>query len=458
MASQVDPTVIVPLQTNGTDRADPPSMAALMQFEADIRRQASVSELTYLVANESRRVCHYDQLFVLRRSKMGEGFHVICISSIAMVDRNAPLVQAIEALVGAYNNLAEPASLYDCNVSEHAEDAAWDEYPFHKLHWQPLLDRTGQVFAGLLLARSMEFTAPEKLRLERVAETTAHSWLALTGNRPVSRLPKFDRKKQLLLGALLVAGALFPVRMTVLAPVEVVAAKPFVVSAPYAGVIQRMDVAPNAMVQIGQAVLTFEDIKVRNELQQATERVSVARAKLERATSASFADTEQASEISALKAEFDLARSDYAYARELMGKSKVLAPEAGMAIFSDKRDWEGRAVNVGDPIMQIADPTNISYRVEMPAKEQMALEVGAPVKIWLDAQPLWSLSASVESASFQARPTADGILAFAVNAKPEGEKPRIGSRGTAKLYGQRVPFIYMLLRRPIGSLRQFLGL
>jgi multidrug resistance efflux pump len=245
--------------------------------------------------------------------------------------------------------------------------------------------------------------------------------------------------------------------MTALAPVEVVAARPFVVSAPYAGVIARVEVAPNAMVKEGQPVLTFEDIKVRNELQQASEKVAVAKAKVERATSASFADKDQAREIATLQAEYELAKSDYAYARDLMGKSQITAPRAGMAIYSDRRDWEGRAVNTGDPILQIADPKAIAYRIDLPTKEQMRLEPGAPVKVWLDAQPLWALDGRIEQASYQARPTADGILAFAVTAKPEGDTPRIGSRGTAKLYGQWVPFAYSLLKRPIASARQFLG-
>jgi hypothetical protein len=115
-------------------------------------------------------------------------------------------------------------------------------------------------------------------------------------------------------------------------------------------------------------------------------------------------------------------------------------------------------VNTGDPIMQIADPKAVAYRIDLPTKEQMRLEPDAPVKIWLDAQPLWALNGRIEQASYQARPTANGILAFAVIAKPQGDAPRIGSRGTAKLYGQWVPFAYSLLKRPIASARQYLGI
>ena len=452
MASLPDPQKAVPLIR--VAQPDPSSLAALLQYEGDLRRQASVNELVYFVANESRRIVPYDQLFVLREARIGEGFHVIGASSIALVDRNAPLIHAIETVVGKL----ESNNPQNFEAVAYSDDPAVAEYPFQTWYWQPVLGKEGKPFAGLLLARTTSLREAETVRLTRMAETIGHSWLALTGGKPVMRLPKLDSKKRRWIAIALVIAALFPVRMTALAPVEVVSARPYVISAPYAGVIQRIEIAPNALVKAGQPVLTFEDIKVRNELQQATEKLAVARAKVERATSASFAKADEARDIGTLQAEYDLAKADYAYARDIMGKSQIAAPRAGMAIYSDRRDWEGRAVNVGDPILQIANPQDIAYRIDLPTKEQMTLKPGAPVKVWLDAQPLWSLDGIVEQASYQARPTADGILAFAVSAKPLGDAPRIGSRGTAKLYGQWVPFAYSLFKRPISSMRQYLGL
>lgn len=455
MATRAELGAPVPLVR--PDQSDPASLAVLLQYEGDIRRQASVDELVYFIANESRRIIQYDQLFVLKEAMAGEGYRVIGASSIALVDRNAPLIQAIETgLLRRKQDIGLDAA--DVDAEAWSDDASIADYPFHHWRWQPISDRNGHIFAGMLFARATPWREADAIRTTRIADTAGHSWLALTANKPVRKLPKLDRKRRRLLIAALIIAALFPVRMTALAPVEVVAARPFVISAPYAGVIARIEVPPNAMVKPGQPVVTFEDIKVRNELLQAQEKMAVARAKVERATSASFADKDQAREIATLQAEYDLAKSDYAYARDLMGKSQIAAPRGGMAIYSDRRDWEGQAVNTGDPIMQIADPKAVAYRIDLPTKEQMRLEPDAPVKIWLDAQPLWALNGRIEQASYQARPTANGILAFAVIAKPQGDAPRIGSRGTAKLYGQWVPFAYSLLKRPIASARQYLGI
>jgi hypothetical protein len=455
MPQQVDPeisaapiVVTMPRQAEG-------SLADLLQFEAEIRRQLSVNELGYLIANETRRIVDYDQLFLLHPPLIGQRWQVKAVSSLAVVDRNALLIQAVETAVAKLN---EPAVARDMDADTLSSDPAISDYPFGYWRWQPLMDRYGQAFAALLLARKQPFLEADHVKLNRIAETTGHAWLALTGGKPARRFTGLTQKRKNWLYLGLLAAALFPVRLSVLAPVEVVAARPYVIAAPFPGVISRIHVAPNGGVKAGEVVLTFEDIKVRNEMQQTLERLRVAKAKIERATSASFADKEEARQIATTRAEYQLAQADYNYATDLLAKSQITAPVDGMAIYSDRRDWEGRAVNAGDPIIQIANPTEIAYHIDLPAKEQMTLRQGGSVKIWLDAQPLWALSGRVEQASYQARPTADGVLAFAIIAKPEGEHPRIGSRGTAKLYGQWVPFSYALLKRPIASVRQFLGL
>lgn len=437
---------------------DRSGLAALLQYEGEVRRWPTVPELAYHVANETRRILDYDQMFVLRQSRIGGGFHVMAASSLATVDRNAPLIQAIEKLVDELAKTGDLARAHDFAPAALVADVAFDEYPFAAWRWQPLLDGEDRPFAGLLVARGAAMREADAFRLARVAETVGHSWRALTGGTPVRRIKRFGPKEKR--GALvgLAILALFPVQLTVLAPVEVVAARPFVVSAPFSGVIDRILVPPNAAVKAGQPVLRFDDTKLRNDLQVAAEKLEVARARVERSTNVAIDSREDTRDITLMRAEYELARADHAYARDLLARADVVSPGAGMALYSDRRDWEGRAVNVGEPVLQIVDPGDVEFRVDLPTREQMTLPAGGQVRIWLDAQPLWAIDARLETVSYQARPTADGVLSFAVIARPLGGAPRVGSRGTAKLYGRWVPLSYSLLRRPISSLRQFLGL
>lgn len=456
MTNRPEPTPLIPVRVVAPP--DQSGLAALLQYEGEVRRWPTVPELVYHVANETRQILDYDQMFVLRQARLGGGFHVIAASSLAIVDRNAPLIQAIEKVVAELGRTAGLGRAHDFAPAALVADVAFDEYPFAAWRWQPLLDPEGAPFAGLLVARGGAMREAEAFRLTRVAETVGHSWRALTGGTPVRRIKRFGAKEKR--GALvgLAVLALFPVQLTALAPVEVVAARPFVVSAPFSGVIDRILVPPNAAVKAGQPVLRFDDTKLRNDLQVAAEKLEVARARVERSTNVAIDSREETRDITLMRAEYELAQADHAYARDLLARAEVAAPGAGMALYSDRRDWEGRAVNVGEPVLQIVDPRNVEFRVDLPTREQMTLPAGGQVKVWLDAQPLWAIDARLETVSYQARPTADGVLSFAVIAQPLGDAPRVGSRGTAKLYGRWVPLSYSLLRRPISSVRQFLGI
>ncbi len=452
------PIAVLPIASKPVENADSAMLAGLLQYEGDVRRQGGVPELLYYVANETRRVVPYAQMFILRQARLNDGFHVVCASSLATVDRNAPLIHATEKLVAALAQSHGLDSARDFSARALSDDPALHEYPYDAWRWQPLVDSEGVVFAGLLVMRDVGFREGEAFRLERVSETVAHSWRALTGDRPVRRLGRFGRKERL---GLIIATALimlYPVQMSALAPVEIVAARPFTVAAPFSGVIARINVAPNDSVKKGQALVTFDDVKLSNELKLAEEKLAVAKTRLERSTNSAFGGTDETHDIATMQAEYELAQSEYNFARDVMALSIIKAPRNGMALFSDRRDWEGRAVNVGEPIMQVADPGQINMRIDLPAAEQMALAKGARVKVWLDAQPVWAIEGRVENASYQARPTAAGILAFAVTAKPVSGLPRIGSRGTAQLYGRWVPLGYSILRRPISSIRQMVGI
>jgi hypothetical protein len=62
--------------------------------------------------------------------------------------------------------------------------------------------------------------------------------------------------------------------------------------------------------------------------------------------------------------------------------------------------------------------------------------------------------------SYETMPTTDGAPAYLVKAKLDDDEdpPRIGLKGTAKVYGGWVPLSYYLLRRPLGFLRRAVGI
>ena len=77
-------------------------------------------------------------------------------------------------------------------------------------------------------------------------------------------------------------------RLSVLAPVEITARDPLIVSAPMDGVIKEIFVKPNQRIKKGQSLFSLDDTATRNEYEVSKKALSVARAEYMRATQKGF--------------------------------------------------------------------------------------------------------------------------------------------------------------------------
>ena len=127
-------------------------------------------------------------------------------------------------------------------------------------------------------------------------------------------------------------------------------------------------------------------------------------------------------------------------------------------MFADAQRYLGKPMRTGERLMEIADPAQAELRIELPVADAIGLENGAEVALFLDSDPLHRHSATLERAAYQAQSTAAGQLAYRLDAAFADVPPRIGLRGTAKLFGERAPLALYLLRRPLAALRQAVGL
>ena len=455
-----------PLASSSAPAAQSAAAIRLLRHEAEIRKLGSETELLFHLVNEVRGLVQYGSAMVFRRQRGSERLRVVQLSDLPDVDREAPLLRALENRIvrlDAGIGLDQPRTFVPIESNQDdvaaADVALLSDYPFVHLIWLPLKDRDGRVDAGVVFARADVFAPGEQTMLTRIAETYAHAWGALPVRRRFTRGLPLSRRWLGTIAAALFVIAAFPVRLSVMAPVEVVAARPFVVTAPIAGVVKSILVAPNSTVTADQPLVQFEDIQPRNEMVLAQQRLAVAQARDAKTNAAAFRDPVAAHEMAATHAEFELARVTYDYAAEVAQRTLVRAPGAGLAIYTDRRDWEGRAVMVGEEIMQVADPARVALRIDLPTASSIELAPGADVDVYLDNSPLGGLAARLRSVSYTPRVQPGGTTSYTVMADPhDGAAPRIGARGTARLYGEHVPLIVQLLRRPFVATRQFVGL
>ena len=256
-------------------------------------------------------------------------------------------------------------------------------------------------------------------------------------------------------------AGLIPVRLSALAPAEITPVRPFPVTSPIEGVVREIVVKPNQIVKADEVLVVLDDTALRNRLELASRAHDIARADLQRATFKSFSDEASRFELQVLNARVQEKLAEVTFLTELLAKSKLLAPQGGVAIFSSAEDWRGRPVQVGERVMMVADPSIIDVTIYLPPDDAVELEAGAPVNLLLHVDPLSPLEARIERSSYEATLAPDGTLAYVIRAQllpNQGLPPRIGLRGTAKIYAGRVTLGYYLLRKPLAFLRRSLGI
>jgi len=434
----------------------------LLNLERETRQAGSEAELGYLMVNGSRVAVQYRQAILLKRS--GRSKHIVsAVSSLSAVDRNSTFVRWMERLCSQKlkgENLSKVLS-FDARTAADEGDLDASSYPFSQIAVLPLQLRDGTVFSHLVFTREKEWDEKSLVAAARLCETYSHAYEALQGPKRVKRRL---RSRSLLYGvaACVIVGAGFlPVPLSVLAPAQVTAADPFVVAAPIDGTIETVEVSPNTRVKAGTPLFTYTDTDLRNRVKLAGQAVSVAEAKYQQNLRTSFSDPRAKRELSIAQSELQLKAGEYDYAQELLSKTRVAAGAAGLVIFADKDTWTGRPVATGERIMRIADPSKVEVTINLPVADSIILEEGAEVELYLDSDPLNPITASLTSASFHAQPDGEGVLSYRVRAKfpadSKGENPRIGLRGTAKVYGEDVSLGYYLMRKPLSAIRQWTG-
>lgn len=442
---------------------DSSGLHALLRSEAAAREAETLAELQFLITNETRKFTRARQVFLFRS---GASLRIAAISDLPGVDNAAPLTAALEDAVRRLATRLDLAEAHELDIADipDAGNTWLASYPFRKLLWLPLKSRKGPLAGGLLLARESEWTPPDRALAGRLSGAYGHALaLELAEQRLLSRLVigAGVRKKSLFAAlALALAAMLLPVSMTTLAPFEVVPHEPFVVAAPIEGVIEAVLADPSAGVVEGQPLVRFADTLLRNRLEVAEREVLVAEAHLKQSTQLGFDQAEGRNAVGLAEAEHALRIAERDAARDLLARATIASPRAGVAVYSDIGALAGKPMALGERIMLIASPSEVEVAIDVPAGDALLLKPGARVKLFLDSDPVRPREATVAYADYQARARPGNTLAFRAVArfKTGHELPRLGVRGTAQLYGDTVPLAFYLFRRPVTTLRQWIGL
>ncbi|MEN0087316.1 MAG: HlyD family efflux transporter periplasmic adaptor subunit [Pseudomonadota bacterium] len=445
-------------------------LQALLGIEAEARTAATRADLLRSLSNAPRRLLGYRQSIVLMAGR-GGFLKVEAVTSLASIDRSSPLIRWVETLANraATETDGLTSDIFQLPAYCDPTDPDTQSFPFKHFRFVPIIaPRPGGAKEQIgiwLCARETPWNAGDMAVAERLAGTYAHAIGALQPARKglSARSGQSSRKAWWAIRSLslvvLLLGAFMPVPLSTLAPVEVSASSAQIVAAGMEGIISEVLVDPGDKVAKGDVLVRLDEVDLVNRLDVAERNIEVTQAKLWRANQAAFGSPEAKRELAVARSELRVAQAERQALVAERERAVVRAPAAGLAIFKDKRDLVGKPVGTGERLMQVADPANPDFTIDLPVADIMLLKVGTPVRVFLDSDPLRAVEAQLTRTSYHARPTAEGVLAYRLSATPRNpEEPlRVGARGSAKLIGDDVPLYFYLLRRPIAAVRQWTG-
>lgn len=431
---------------------------------ARARAAHSVAELGISMANDSHAVLPSRQTLVFD----AQG-RLLTVSGLAKPTEDSPYLLWLrrawpwvreQAAAGGW---LAPSDELLLTAPEGVADG-WREWWPAGAYVLPLTRRDDKALGGVCFLLDQPPPDATAQLLVQVALTWAYCWEMMAGSPRASwrdHWRRLGKIRQRLIIAALVLLLFVPVRQTVLAPAEVVPVDAMEIAAAIDGVVKTIHVRPNQAVKAGDPLFSLDDTTLRSRLEVARQTMAVADAELEAASQLAFNDSRSKAELAILTGRAQERRAELAAVQGQLSRVDVLAPYDGVAVFADPDEWQGRPVATGERIMLLANPDKPGILIHLPVADAIALNHGAPVKVFLTVQPLSPLPGRITETSYQATLSPEGIASYRLRAdldEADRHRARLGLRGTAKLYGGWVTLGYYLFRRPLATLREWSGL
>lgn len=451
-------------------------LAVLLQLGRRARQAEDEAKLGFILVNETHQLSPYRQAALWLQD---EG--LVALSGVVTPEANAPYVQWLSRLCRQWAAAGRDKP-WQIQASDLASEDAleWSQWLPARAVCVPV-PGVGQRFPGgmLILAREIAWTEGE---LALLAEWTAiwagaralidkggaftRLWQRLHG-RPAEMVPArrsftltgLFKRRRTWVWLLVLLLFMLPVHLTVLAPADLVPLSPTVVRAPIDGVIEQVHVIPNQTVSIDTPLFEFDRTSIGNRLLIAERSLDTVRAELRQRSQQALFDESSTAQVEILQGQLAEKQIELDYLRELDQRSLVTAQRPGIVLFDDPVEWIGRPVITGERVMVIADERQAEVEAWLSPANAIALETGSQVNLYLNADPISPLQATLRYVGHEAILRPDGQYAYRVRASllQLDERSRIGLKGTARLQGERVPLIYWVMRRPVAGLRAWLG-
>ena len=454
----------------------------LLHLSRRVRQAESVAELRFIAVNETRALAAYRQAALWLAPS-----DTLVLSGVVSAEANAPYAYWLQRV---FRSLAAAASSEPTVVNgamlDPQDAREWEEwFPAYAL-WLPMSG------GGLLLARDEPWEAVDLQVLGEWSEIWWHAhagrqqrsgrggWMQRWVGEPATTAavtPASSKSNRLRtwfaalpanawrsrwqrFGLIALLCALIPVRLTVLAPGELVPDHPSAIRAPLEGTVDRFFVTPNQQVKSGEPLFQLDLTALNSRLAVAQQELATAEAEYRQSAQQAVFEARSKSQLATLQGRIAERKTDVSYLESQLQRAQVVAPRDGVVLVDDPSEWIGKPVVTGEKVMTIADAYEVEIEAWLAPGDLIDMSPDTTVTLYLNAAPLHPVAATLLYAAHEAVARPDGSFAYRLRARLASGEPRqrVGLKGTARISSGRVPLVYWMLRRPLAIMRPYLGL
>lgn len=225
------------------------------------------------------------------------------------------------------------------------------------------------------------------------------------------------------------------------------------VSAPFSGPLEQALVKPGDEILEGQLLARMDGREIRWEL--AGTRANLHRASRERAGYVAAHDSGQA-EVARLDEDRFRIRTALLEHREQ--NLEIRSPIAGVIVSGNWEDAIGMPIETGKTLFEVAPLDAMVVELAIAEDDFAHVRVGMPVRMNIDAYPFQTFHASIDRIHPRTELNDDRNV-FIAEARLVNHDSRLrpGMKGSASITSDRQSLGWILLRRPVAALLQWLG-
>ena len=312
------------------------NISNLLQLEQNCRNAKNYNELKYIIVNETKRVIDYKQAFLFIENRKSS-LKIEAISNLSSIDRSSVYIQSIENIGNQFYKKSKdinkvqklPLDSIDFYDKKNLEETGYLNSLMIPLNVQKE-DATLNCY--LLLLRDFEFIYEEKEISKHLSKSLSYFLYATRKCNIKSKVSFTGYYKYIFV--ILFLCMFIPVKLSVLAPLEVVAKDPFIVTSPLKGAIEEIKVKPNEYIKKGTLVLQLDETDYKNRYILVKKNLEIIEARLKTTQQGSFYNSDYKANIDKLKAEVQLAKSKLNFTKQQLEKTSVVAKKSGVAILN----------------------------------------------------------------------------------------------------------------------------